>query len=58
MSDLIDKLQWLRNHDDEARGLGRQARELAVSMTLHSELDVGSRSDSDAVRQAQEHGDH
>ena len=58
MSDLVDKLQWLRNHDGEASDLGRQARELAVSMTLHSELDVGSRTIADAVRQAQEHGDH
>ncbi len=38
MSDLIEKITWCREHDREARIIGEQGRELALAMTLDSEL--------------------
>ena len=37
-SDLVEKIEWLRAHDDAAREIGRAARALAEGMTLESEL--------------------
>jgi hypothetical protein len=38
MSDLIDKLNWLATHDEEARRIGAAGRNLALSMTMGTEL--------------------
>lgn len=38
MSDLIEKITWCREHDREAQSIGEQGRELALAMTLDSEL--------------------
>lgn len=41
MSDLFEKLAWLRAHDEEARRIGENARRLAISMSEYAEI-VGS----------------
>jgi hypothetical protein len=38
MSDLIAKLQWLRDHENEAQQIGNNGRALAESMTYEAEL--------------------
>lgn len=38
MSDLVEKLDWLIEHDDEARRIGAAGRALALSMTVPAEL--------------------
>lgn len=38
MSDLIEKVAWLRAHDDEARRIGDNARRLAFSMSESAEI--------------------
>ncbi len=38
MSDLVEKLEWLRNHDSAARAIGAAGRELAESLTYESEV--------------------
>jgi hypothetical protein len=37
MSDLIEKVQWVTSHDDEACRIGQAGRGLALRMTLGSE---------------------
>ena len=39
LTDVIDKLKWLRANDDFAERIGKAGRELALSMTYESELD-------------------
>jgi hypothetical protein len=43
MSDLVDKLSWLREHDDEARAIGEQGQALALSMDFEGELKRAAR---------------
>jgi hypothetical protein len=38
MSDLVDKIRWLREHDDAARAIGEQGQALALSMDYEDEL--------------------
>jgi hypothetical protein len=38
MSDLVEKLDWLRGHDAEAERIGAAGRMLALSMTVPAEL--------------------
>jgi hypothetical protein len=38
ISDLLEKIVWLRAHDDHARQIGENARQLAVSMTERREI--------------------
>lgn len=39
MADLIEKIRWLRAHDDTAREIGNAGRALATSATLDAELE-------------------
>jgi len=39
MSDLIDKIEWARSHDAEARAIAENGRAFARSMTFESETD-------------------
>lgn len=39
LSDLIEKLEWLRANDSHAQAIGQRGRILACSMTLAGELD-------------------
>lgn len=41
LSDLVDNVQWLIAHDDEARRIGAAGRALAASMTLAQEIENG-----------------
>jgi len=38
MSDLIEKIAWLQDNDNEACAIAEKARDLALSMTIDSEL--------------------
>lgn len=40
MSDLIEKVYWLLDHDDEARQIGENGAKLAHQLTYERELDV------------------
>jgi hypothetical protein len=52
MSDLIDKVKWLRDNDAAAAAIGRKGRELAYAMTLETELERGCRTIAEAIRAA------
>jgi hypothetical protein len=53
MADLIEKIRWLRAHDDAARQIGDAGRALAESATLDSELDGSVSTITAALRYAQ-----
>jgi hypothetical protein len=38
MRDLVEKLQWLRSHDSEAREIGRLGAELGYAMSYEAEI--------------------
>ncbi|MGF1588761.1 MAG: glycosyl transferase family 90 [Pleurocapsa sp.] len=38
LSDLIDKIKWCRENDDQARVIGENGRKLALSMTMETEI--------------------
>ena len=40
MSDLIEKVHWLLDHDDEARQIGENGAKLAYQLTYERELDM------------------
>ena len=42
MSDLVDKVRWLRAHDDLARRIGEAGRELAETATYEREVNLSS----------------
>lgn len=50
MSDLVEKLNWLIDHDDEARRIGANGRLLALSMTVPAELQRAAATIRDALR--------
>ncbi len=50
MSDLIDKINWLRAHDDEARTIGEAGLALARSLRYDAELAWSSRQIGAALR--------
>jgi hypothetical protein len=50
MSDLMEKIDWLRTHDDAARRIGENGQTLAMSMSYESELKAAGRTISAAVR--------
>jgi hypothetical protein len=39
MSDLLEKILWLQQHDESARQIGERARQLAISMSEEAELE-------------------
>ncbi len=38
LSDLIEKISWCRQNDDKAREIGANGRELALSLTMETEI--------------------
>jgi hypothetical protein len=50
MSDLMDKISWLREHDDAARRIGENGRVLAMSLSYNGELRAAGRTISAAAR--------
>jgi len=50
MSDLIDKIGWLRQHDDAARAIGERGQALALSMDYEGELARAGRTITAALR--------
>ena len=39
MSDLVEKIHWLRDHDDEAKEIGVNGAKLAYQLTYERELE-------------------
>ncbi len=50
MSDLADKIAWLRDHDDAARAIGAQGQALVLSMDYEGELMRAGRTVTAALR--------
>ena len=50
MSDLTDKIAWLRDHDDAARAIGAQGQALVFSMDYEGELMPAGRTITAALR--------
>ena len=50
MSDLIEKIHWLRGHDDMARKIGESGRDLARSMEYDTEMDGAVQTVAAAIR--------
>jgi hypothetical protein len=50
MSDLVDKVRWLTIHDEVARRIGNEGRELAEAATLERELEQSVHSITAALR--------
>ena len=50
MSDLVDKIGWLREHDDAARAIGEQGQALALSLEYERELQQAGRTIAAALR--------
>jgi hypothetical protein len=50
MSDLVEKIGWLRKHDDIARALGMRGYQLALSMDYEPELVQAARTVGAALR--------
>ncbi len=42
LSDLVDQVDWVRSHPDQARAIAANGCELAHAMTFDSELEVGA----------------
>jgi hypothetical protein len=40
MSDLVSKIEWLKNHDTDARWIGENGRALAYSIDYEAELEI------------------
>ena len=52
MSDLVEKVDWLRAHDDAARQIGERGRALAESLDFEGELKRAGRVITAAIRYA------
>jgi Glycosyl transferase family 90 len=50
MSDLVEKILWLRAHDEEARTIGEAGKQLAHSLDYHGEIERSSRTINAALR--------
>jgi len=50
MADLIEKIEWLRGHDEAARQIGEQGRALAESLDYGGELERSGRTITAAFR--------
>ena len=50
MSDLVDKIRWLREHDQTAQVIGERGRALAISMDYEAEVRQACRTISSALR--------
>ena len=50
MSDLMEKMEWLRSHDHEARAIGEQGRSLANALDFEGELKRAGRTICAALR--------
>jgi predicted Zn-dependent protease len=57
MSDLIEKIEWLRANDDRARLIGERGRALAISMTHERELARTRSTVSAAIRRFAGHSE-
>lgn len=42
MGDLVEKIDWVRSHDNEAQAIARRGRALVQTMTLASETAIGA----------------
>ena len=52
MSDLIEKIEWLHDHDDVAERIGSAGRDLAISMTDEKEIERSASVVATAIRAA------
>ena len=52
MSDLVEKIDWLRAHDDAARRIGERGRALAESLDFEGEIKRAGRVITAAIRYA------
>lgn len=50
MSDLIEKVNWCRENDDKARLIGEKGRNLALSMTMETEIPKAYQAILEALR--------
>ena len=50
MSDLVEKIEWLRAHDDVARRIGENGHALAMSLSYDGEIRVAGRTIAAAIR--------
>lgn len=50
MSDLVEKVEWLRSHDDAGRQIGERGRALALSLDYLTEVERAGRTISAALR--------
>ena len=50
MSDLAEKIEWLRAHDDVARRIGENGHALAISLGYASEIRAAGRTIASAIR--------
>ncbi len=50
MSDLVEKVEWLRMHDDTARYIGENGQALALSLSYEAELKTAGRTIAAAAR--------
>ncbi len=51
MSDLLEKVEWLRRNDEVARDIGQRGRELAVSLDYETEVMGAAKTITAALRQ-------
>jgi hypothetical protein len=56
MSDLIEKAEWLRANEEQARSIGSKGRELATELSYEAELARCARTISGALAQAADGG--
>jgi hypothetical protein len=50
MSDLVEKVVWLRSHDDAARRIGEEGKKLADALDLRGEISRSGRTITAALR--------
>jgi hypothetical protein len=50
LSDLLDKVKWLRAHDSQAAAIAARGREFAMSMTVDSETERATRTIAEGIR--------
>jgi hypothetical protein len=58
LSDLVEKVLWLRTHDAHAREIGRRGKELAQSLSFDSELQRSETTITGAIREIAGHATH
>jgi spore maturation protein CgeB len=50
MSDLVSKIQWLIGHDEAAKKIGQNGRDLAYSIEYETELETAAETVDAAFR--------